>query len=429
MRRKELIREKIVGFHNRLGKFELDSMIVFVLFMVANVINYAFQVVMGRILSVEEYSVVNALLSLFNILTVPSAVLSLEISKICASLHSVENTGVAYRIISRKFIKLSAVLMLLELVLGLLVGIFLSNMWKIDNSLFVGVAIAAVSAQTIAVSRGMMQGYEMFGKYGVQNIIQCLGKLALAMALIQMGLEVWGVIIALIVSNIITTIYGIQVLDGIKKRHYDKNYCEIKTEIEKVFLKSMAMYLCVIILANGDLLITRAVLDETSAGLYASATNLARISMYVATAVATTMFPLVAKQKARGMKTYGILIKALVYGGGVAIACIVALLVLGEPLILFFFGQKYVEAFPFISVSGCYIIPVTLLTIITNYMIAAGGEKFFLTSFSVFMLPVCFLVYIFKNSATELFGGIGIVLLCLTILNMAYIWKKENMRK
>ena len=48
----------------RLGEFERNSLVVFAITMIANVLSYLYQIVMGNVLTPADYGTVNTLLSL-----------------------------------------------------------------------------------------------------------------------------------------------------------------------------------------------------------------------------------------------------------------------------------------------------------------------------------------------------------------------------
>ena len=61
----------------KLQEFEKNSMILFVLLMGANGCNYLFQIIAGNRMEVEDYGVVNTVLGLVGILTIPTTMISM----------------------------------------------------------------------------------------------------------------------------------------------------------------------------------------------------------------------------------------------------------------------------------------------------------------------------------------------------------------
>lgn len=401
----------------RIGAFERNSVTILMLSMVANVVNYLFQIVTGRMLSVEDYGVVNTLLSIINIFGVPATVLSMTAGKLSIAMDAEEESEIYYETMSvlRRVLMILAVITLLAGVLFCFLG---AQIWSISYHFFIGIVVASIVALVSSVSKGVIQAREKFWEYGIQNIIMAGAKLLFSLIFIAVGCRVWGVMAGMIVANILTWGYCVYVLGGFKgKREHLRKQGSM--DGDKMFYKAMLLYLSVILLANGDLLLTRALMDETSAGLYASATNLARIAMYVSSAIATTMFPMVARQNQNGETTVPILKKSLIYGGIVAVMCIGSLLFLGAPIINFIFGERYSDAYAYLPIAGCYVIPVTLLMILANYLIALDRIQFFLASFCVCGTAILLWVWMCRNNIEYLFIGIGLLLLILVIINVS----------
>ena len=66
------------------NSLEANSTLLFFLMMGANVLNYFFQIIVGRMLTVEEYAVVNTLLSIITVFSVPCAAITIVAAKYIA---------------------------------------------------------------------------------------------------------------------------------------------------------------------------------------------------------------------------------------------------------------------------------------------------------------------------------------------------------
>ena len=76
-----------------LGEFERNSLIVFSISMLSNVINYLYQIIMGNLLSPSDYGLVNTLLSLSIVAGVPSGIFSALTATYTAKYHAQGDTG------------------------------------------------------------------------------------------------------------------------------------------------------------------------------------------------------------------------------------------------------------------------------------------------------------------------------------------------
>ena len=72
----------------RLGEFERNSLVVFAITMIANVLSYLYQIVMGNMLTPADYGTVNTLLSLSVVVGVPSGIISALTATYTAKYHA-----------------------------------------------------------------------------------------------------------------------------------------------------------------------------------------------------------------------------------------------------------------------------------------------------------------------------------------------------
>ena len=73
----------------KLGEFERNSAIVFAISMLANVVTYLYQIVMGNLLSPADYGTINTLLSLSIVVGVPSGIISTLVATYTAKYQAV----------------------------------------------------------------------------------------------------------------------------------------------------------------------------------------------------------------------------------------------------------------------------------------------------------------------------------------------------
>ena len=59
----------------KIQEFEKNSLILFILMMVSNVCNYIFQITVGNMMTVEDYGIVNTVLGIVGILTIPTTII------------------------------------------------------------------------------------------------------------------------------------------------------------------------------------------------------------------------------------------------------------------------------------------------------------------------------------------------------------------
>ena len=111
--------------------FEKNSIILFVLMMAANVSNYLFQIIVGNLMTVEDYGTVNAVLSLIQVMAIPNTIITL-ISARYMAMGAGRNDDDWRLSMLKTLVKLVCVIDLIIIVIGLMgLGPF-SRLFKME---------------------------------------------------------------------------------------------------------------------------------------------------------------------------------------------------------------------------------------------------------------------------------------------------------
>ena len=105
----------------RLGEFERNSLVVFAITMIANVLSYLYQIVMGNVLTPADYGTVNTLLSLSVVVGVPSGIISALTATYTAKYHAHGETF-AIAAFMHGMLRVAAVLAVIVFVAGALLS-------------------------------------------------------------------------------------------------------------------------------------------------------------------------------------------------------------------------------------------------------------------------------------------------------------------
>jgi O-antigen/teichoic acid export membrane protein len=142
--------------------FARNSLIFFVGSMVVNVLNYFFHVVLGRMVSVEIYGEVESLLSLVNIISVPSLAIGMVATKFSAGYKADNDPVSNYRImeyLNRKVLRWGLPVFFMMVLVTPLVARFL----KIDQNLpLVIVWLIMYLSFLLAITNGIISGWQKF---------------------------------------------------------------------------------------------------------------------------------------------------------------------------------------------------------------------------------------------------------------------------
>lgn len=402
--------------YNKIGSFEKDSIVLFILMMVSNVCNYLFQIVTGRLLSLEDYATVNTLLSLLTIFSVPNAIIAL----VSAHFFAGEENK-AHKSVIKLLVCLVMIISVIVFLIGLLLSDYIVESFRLDSRNYVVyiIFLSIISIINFAI-KGILQGIQKFFQYGVDSVIIAVGKLALSCIFICLGWRMFGVLTAIMTGTLLAIIYDLLSIKPILKnvpespksvKHTSKDF------VRYAFWVVMAQG-SMIAITNGDMLLVKYFFNDKEAGVYSSAMVIGKIAMYVASAVVATLFPLVTVKKKKGEDTRGLLKRAFLYGGGMCLICVAAFLTVGNWIIGVLFGERYLHAIYYLPAVCVFVVPVTFLTILMNYLLALDKAEFFAITSFIAMIGCILMARFFHESIMSVMSICGGILMLVFLLNI-----------
>lgn len=390
-------------------------------------INYLFQIVIGRTLTIEEYGTVNSLLSLTSIISVPGTILAMIISK-QISIALAKGNASAVKSLARIFIITTCLiglgLVLIEICLSGWIGRYL----HVNETGYV-VICCVISGLTIALQSfaGTIQGMQKFFEYGFQSFVTAICKIGFSVLLIMAGFKVGGPLGGMLIAQVATLFYCMLVL---QRAFSGENYMPVDIkqtlwECSRDLWVIALGQLNISVLTNCDLILVKRFFDETDAGIYSAAIIIARLVMYVSTMLIYVLFPKVANQTAQGKNTQKLFLKSLVANLAIIAAGCVGIALFGKWIIQLFLGNTYLQSYDMIKIALVYIVPVSVFTIITNYVSATDKVRFFTVSSTVGTVLVLAVACIFHATIMQMLLIMGFILAMVCVVNVVHILVKK----
>lgn len=412
-------------------EFEKSSIILFCIMMGGNVCNYLFQIIVGNLMSVEDYGVVNTVLAIVALFSIPTTIITM-ISARYMALNVDLNRKEPILSTLHFLYKMVALIGAMVLVVGGAFGGSIAQAFGLESDGFVyGALIIVLFNLAYSITSGSLQGLKKFTSFGLQGFIVALVKLIGSVLLVILGCRIYGVLVAIVIGTVLAIFFsmkdvGTELAQAIRYR--GESVIDLR-EFVAYALGTIVSQCCVTILTNGDILMVKYYFTEREAGVYSSAMVIGKIAMYVSTAVVATLFPMVVEKHERGEDTMPLLRKAMLYGGGMSIVCATGMILLGKYVIGILFGQKYLDAIGYLPFVCAYVVPLTFLTVFMNYFLATGKANLF----AVLSGGVLIAVFVGCLLAHENIGKMmlicGVILLLADIALGLYSFLKNSIKK
>lgn len=414
------------------NSFEKNSILLFALMMGANVCNYLFQIIVGNLMEVESYAQVNTVLAIVSVLSIPTTIITMICARYIALSVSMNNEKGVSSVI-RVLVKFTAIVaLILVLAILLLMNGITKTFGLYSKWYVVGALIIAIVNLCFSITSGTLQGMKKFFPYGIQTILSASGKLIFSVVFVWIGWSVYGIVAAVAIGITLAIVYGLYHMGHyVKEAIHDKGEKQINTgEFVRYAFGTIVAQGCVIALTNGDILLVKAYFSDTEAGLYSSAMVIGKIAMYVSTAVVATLFPMVVEKYEKGEDTIPLLKKAMLYGGGISVVCAIGMVTLGRFVIGILFGERYLEAISYLPAVCMYVVPLTFVTILMNYVLAVNKVKVFDSLMAVGLVAIIVLSLYLHETVQQLMVMCGCVLWIVFLCNFIFLWfqrgKKRN---
>ena len=386
------------------NKFKYEQTAVFMLIMsvVAGGFNYLFQILAGRFLPAADYGVLNACFSIISVVSVIGVALGMSIAKhlsatpeqIGATINRILVVG-GYA--AAPFVAVVFVLMIL---------------FGYQKNISISTAVAAYAVSLSYVFYGALQGSQLFKQVSIFNTIMPFSKVLLGTAFLLVYKSIWIALFAITVGSFFSMIYGFAVL---RKSHSFATVAPYKTTapVFKYLVYTLISTATLTLFTNMDILLVRQYFSEEELGIYSCAALLGKIILYIPTVLTTMMFPVVAQKKQNAKSE---LLKTIGYSFLISATAAVVLYVLRNYIIRLLMGDAFAPAGNYILPLIGAILPLALVTVTVNYLIARSDKWFVSVICIIGIIGILAATAVCHASITSMIVCIAVVFLILFIV-------------
>ncbi len=357
-------------------KFIKTSGLFFIATMISNIINYLFQITMGRMLPVEHYGEMNSLFSISMLLSMMFVPATNYFSRNTAHFFALQENGKIHSLFIFAYSKFGIVFVAFILLISSL-SYLISKYIHTDTFLVVLIFIFGIISVSNVINNGIIQGLHNFKLLSLIIILLSFSKYIFSLIFVFINLEVYGVLYGTLLSGIFVGLFS---FFSIKNRYINR------WEKEEITITkaSIINYLLPMILANVlfggltqcDLVLVKHFFSPYDAGIYASAAVIGKAVMYLPGAMVFSLFPMVSAENAKNKRTLHLLFKALSMNTVLAGFGVIILLTMPDLIVKILFGPKYIPAVSIVGFFSLVMFFMGLILIFMNYFLALGEVRF-----------------------------------------------------
>lgn len=405
------------------------SMIVFAGSFFINGLNYLFNLLMGRFLSVSDYGILISIVSFIALLSIFQTVLTNLFTKFAAGFAARKETNLENAFIFYGF-KISVIITVMSFLILLLFYIPLSVFLKISISnpaLLILAFLSVCVSLLFSFPSGVYQGQLKFLKLSIINVSGSISKIFFGLLLVLSGFGVLGGLMAVFLSFLFTYALSISFLltkIKIKKINHDIN---IFKDFKKVSAPFLLASFAIAILQSTDVIFARHYLIASDAGKFAALSLMGKAIFYITSPIYLVFFPLIIHKKEKKENTTGTLFLAgfIILLTNMFFAGIYFLY--PNFIIKLFFPHSIYQSLS--SVLGMYSIFISILSVsflLHNYFLSIGKTGIYKINIVAALLFITLVIFFHDSIFHIVFSLIISSLLLLILLFVYYFWNESN---
>ena len=353
----------------------MNVVLLFLFDGLANVIDYAFHIFLGRTLTPGDFADFQTINAAFLVVVTGFGVMQPVVSRFVAGTTTTStpthNLPPEVRGMFRTVFRLS-------ILVGIIAGV---GVWLMRSPIAANLGVPVWSVGAIAwavalvfsrpVLMGMLQGMERFVAYGMMRVLFAGGRLVSGVLLVLLGYSLFGALAA-VSLGMVAAVFGGLVMVGVGVWRAGTTLgLDRAWEMVRLSLAALFAYLAHTTLLSADLFWVNRAFPAETAGLYASGVLLRRILLLLPGVVTIVLFPRVAAA-AKQFRTPD---RDVWFGVGIVMFVVLAgtgaYIVMGEWLLGLMFGGGYAAAAVWLGWMGVAILGYSLGTVWMNVFLAS----------------------------------------------------------
>ena len=419
------LRHRVAGLFY--GKLARASAWLFVGGIAGGVLGYVFQVLMGRMLSTQEYGLFSAMMALIIVLAAPLGTLLMVISRKISEYRARQDVGSIAHFYYSINIRASVVG-------ALIFGVYLLFAPQIQSYLKAPSVIPVYLLGALlflsippAINNAFLQGLQRFIWLSASGSFGTLLKIIFATVLVWLGygLEgaLGGTILAVIAGWLIT--YGAlhRPLAAGRGKPFQAAHLSIKPA-----LSVLAANVAFAAMTQLDIVLVNYYFPAHEAGLYAAASILGKAVMYLPGGIAAALFPMVAENQALSQSSAHLMLQAVGFTALLSGVGAVFYFLFGERIIVLLYGENYRGAGDVLKFYGFAIFPMALVMVAEYFLIAQGRVLFaYLFVFTAPLQLTAF--YFYHDSLQTVVAVMGASGLLLVLFGYGLLWREFKLTR
>lgn len=398
------------------NNFFKTNFLILIIANLANVFQYLYQFVTARGLNVEDYGVMNSVMSVSTLLGAFTIIIPFISSKII-----IKNKGNLGEAVSRLLFLILAVALLFMTVLLALSGV-LANYLKLDDITPVFI-LTAIFASMIIMNTflGIISGLLKYVDASIKRSSAAFFKFAFAYLIVMiLGFGYNGALLSLVLANAIVALWGYMTVRKYVKLKWvkiDRNFIGMIMEMLKYALPIGLSAFAFNFVSNIDIALVKNLLDSKSTGLYSVVSLLGKIAIFVPGVLVQVLYPQVSQEMKDGKSSIKSVLVIMGLTLFISVGYIITVSFFPEFIIKTLFGAKYIEGADVLTVIGMAMAIFAVVNVLFNFLLAKEKYTYLYISYACIGIMLLIIYSFLDGSMMQIATGILIGAIMLAVSN------------
>ena len=348
---------------------------------IANVFTLLYQLFMVRALVPADFGLLDKLMGLTLLASMPTGTFQAVVTKFIAGFRAEDDFN-KIRAFLWLFLKKLGVLGILALIVFVFFRSEIGAYYKTENTiLIIMVGLLLIISTVLPLNLGALQGLQKFKSLGAASILNSFLRFTLGVAFVNIGLNVAGALMALIIAGLTAFLAAFIPL---RKYFLFEQDGGLKSKTEKLDIKGIYKY-CLpafialfsfALLTNMDLQLVSPFFSKEDAGYFAVSRMIGKIILYLPGAITIVMFPKVSEYHTLNKDTTPILKKCLWIVGSICLFAGLICSIFPEFILKLLVGKVYPQCIPLVVPFVLSMSFYALSSVFLYYYLSIHNMKF-----------------------------------------------------
>jgi len=377
------------------------STYVFVTTSLASALNLLYHLFMVRRLNVAHYGILNSLLAIIMIVTIPASTIQLGAAKFVASFQARGQSSSAKGLIFALFgnvVIVGGVMFLLITIFSRGIAAYLQLS---GTAPVISMGLVTFTAIIIPVLWGALQGLQRFTSLGFSMVLGSGARVAFGVILVLLGFGATGALSALTLSGLLV-IFATSLVLKKALTAFERADVNLR-EVYKYFIPIGLSQLCFMSLTHYNIVLVKHFFSPYEAGVYSISSMAGRIILFLPVAIGIVMFPKSSHRHAVNGSSGDIFKKSLIYTGLICLFATLIFTLFPQILILLFSIEDAARVIPLSCIFALSMGFYALLNIVIFHNLATHNLRFIPVLILLTILQAVFICLFHKSLTQVLF--------------------------